>query len=154
MPAGDKRREEAIMAKFESEGYCPAVWVPMLWDEETDPRLAGLWSIVAPSLVYEKEDEHGCTPDTASIDKMFADDPIAYDVLATIVKRDASADKILIRQLHNGACNTQCVSDIQMVMGNAVNPQLIVHAGSNFATVLADAEYGLDLWVWDLASAW
>lgn len=142
------------MAKFESEGYCPANWVPTRWDENSDPRLAGLWSLVGVSIVYEKEDELGCELNSVVINQMFSDDPIACSVLEAIVRRNVNADKILVRQLHNGACNTQSIADIQKVIGEVDNPQLLVHAGSNFIAILADAEYGLDLWVWDLASTW
>lgn len=139
------------MAKFENEGYCPYIWVQKKWDKNTDTRLIGLWSLVGASIVYEKEDEHKCTPDTAACDQIFGTDVIAYDVLSAIIKKNATADKIKVRQLHNGgACNTQKTSDIQKVMGEVTNPELVVHAGSNFVVLLADAEYGLDVWVWDL----
>ena len=48
----------------------------------------------------------------------------------------------------------QKVSDIQKILSEAVNPELIVHAGSNFAIVLAEAEHGLDLWGQDLRTTW
>lgn len=142
------------MAKFENEGYCPCIWVPKTWDENTDTRLIGLWSLVGASIVYEKEDEHKCTPDTAACNQIFGTDVIAYDVLSAIIKKNATSDKIKVRQLHNGACNTQKTSDIQKVMGEVTNPELVVHAGSNFVVLLADAEYGLDVWVWDLRTTW
>lgn len=142
------------MAKWENDGYCPNIWVPKTWDEATDSRIVGLWSLVGPSMVYEKEDSVSCEPDTSRCDRIFGADPISYDVLSAIVKKNVRADKIIIKQLHNGACNTQKLSDIQKVLSNSVNPELIVHAGSNFVVVLADAEYGLDLWVWDLTTCW
>lgn len=140
------------MAKFENEGYCPCIWVPKTWTEETSSCLSGLWSLVGGSIVYEMEDELHCTPDTASCDQIFGTDVIAYDVLSAIVKKNVNADKILVHQLHNGTCGTQKVSDIQKVMSKVTNPELVVHAGSNFVVVLADAEHGLDVWVWDLKS--
>ena len=140
------------MAKFENEGYCPCDWVPKTWDENTDTRLIGLWSLVGASIVYEMEDENRYTPDTAACDEIFGTDVIAYDVLAAIIKKNATAYKIKVRQLHNGA--TQKTSDIQKVMGKVTNPELVVHAGSNFVVLLADAKYGLDVWVWDLRTTW
>lgn len=134
------------MAKFEDEGYCPNQWL-----EFTDSRLVGLWSLIGYSVVYEKEDSVKCTPDTTTCDKAFSSDPIAYDVLSAIVKRNVNADKILVHQLHNGAVNTQRISDIQKTLTESTNPQLIAHAKSNFIVVLADATYGLDVWVWDLS---
>lgn len=143
------RKEEKIMANFEHEGYCPYSNVQLTWNENTDNRLFGLWSLVGASIVYEKE-EHKCTPDIAACDELFSTDVIAYDVLSAIIEKDVTAHKIKVRQLHNEACNTQKKSDIQMAMGRVINPKLVVHAGSNFAVVLADAEYGMDVWVWDL----
>ena len=143
-----------IMAKFEHEGYCPCIWVPMTWDENTDPRLIGLWSLVGASIVYEMEDEYKCPIDTEACNKVFGIDVIAYDVLSAIIKKKSNADKIKVHQLHNGACNRQKTSDIQKVMEEVTNPELVVHAGSNFVVLLADADYGLDVWVWDLCSSW
>ena len=138
------------MAKYENEGYCPCQWV----DLSGDYRLAGLWSLIGTSIVYEKEDAKKCSPDTNTCDKIFSTDPIAYDVLSAIVKKNVNADKILVHQLHNGACNMQCTSDIQKTLAEVTNPQLIAHAGSNFIVIIADASYGIDVWVWDLASCW
>ena len=142
------------MARYESEGYCPNIWVPKKWNEETDMRLAGLWSIFGANVVYAKKDENKCSPDTEKCDEMFANDPIAFDLMTAIVRFNAVAEKILIHQLHNGASNTQKISDIQLIMGKAEKPQLVVKAGSNFAVVLAEASYGIDLWVWDLRTCW
>ena len=138
------------MAKYEDEGYCPFQWV----DLSGDNRLVGLWSLIGSSVVYEKEDAVKCTPDIVTCNKIFSTDPIAYDVLSAIVKKNVNADKILVHQLHNGACNTQRTSDIQKTLTEVTNPQLIAHAGSNFIVIVADASYGIDVWVWDLASCW
>ncbi len=134
------------MAKYENEGYCPCIWV----DLSSDSRLSGLWSLIGPSVVYEKEDAIKCTPDIATCDRIFGIDLIAYDVLSAIVKKNVNADKILVHQLHNGSCTTQQTSDIQKTLAEATNPQLIAHAGSNFIVIIADAPYGIDVWVWDL----
>ena len=142
------------MAKFENEGYCPCIWVPKTWDEDTDTRLIGLWSLVGASIVYEKRDKYNRPLDTAACDQIFGTDVIAYDVLSAIIKKNATADKIKVRQLRSGEDNTQKTSDIQKVMGEVTNPELVVHAGSNFVVLLADAEYGLDVWVWDLRTTW
>ena len=136
------------MAKFENEGYCPDIWVPKNWDENTDSRLAGLWSIIGPSIVYETKDEIKAPIDYAACDQIFGTDVIAYDVLTAIIRKNANAPKIKVNQLHNGS--TQKTTDILNVMSKVSNPVLVVHAKSNFVVVLADAEYGIDLWVWDL----
>ncbi|MCI8519381.1 MAG: hypothetical protein HFJ51_04795 [Clostridia bacterium] len=136
------------MAKYENEGYCPYQWV----DQSTDTRLIGLWSLIGPNVVYEEKDEVNCSPDTTTCDQIFSTDPIAYDVLSAIVKRNVNAEKILVHQPHNGACNTQHISDIQKTLCEAMSPQLIVHAGSNFVVIIADAAYGIDVWVWNLNS--
>ncbi len=142
------------MAKFEKEGYCPCTRVPKTWDENTDTRLFGLWSLVGASIVYEKVDVHNRIPDIAACDQIFGTDVISYDVLSAIIKKNATADKIKVHQLRSGEENTQKTSDIQKVMGKVTNPELVVHAGSNFVVLLADAEYGLDVWVWDLRITW
>ena len=142
------RKEDFTMAKFENEGYCPNIWVPKNWDENTDNRLAGLWSIIGPSIVYEMKDETKSPIDYAACDQIFGTDVIAYDVLTAIIRKNANATKIKVNQLHNGS--TQKTTDILNVMSKVSNPVLVVHAKSNFVVVLADAEYGIDLWVWDL----
>ncbi len=140
------------MAKYENEGYCPNNSVGHLIDESNDSRLGGLWSIIGSSVVYEKEDAVKCTPDYDTCNQAFGSDPIAYDLLSAIIRKNAKADKILVRQLHNGGCNVQSITDIQKVLGETTNPQLIVCASSNFAVIIADAEYGLDVWIWALTS--
>lgn len=116
-----------------------------------DKRLHGVWPIVGPSIIYEKEDKYKRPLDIVACDQMFSTDVIAYDVLSAIIKKNATADTIKVRQLHDGAFNTQKTSDIQKVMGEVTNPELVVHAGSNFVVILANnAKYGLDVWVWDL----
>ena len=129
------------MAKYENEGYCPCQWV----DLSSDDRLVGLWSLIGPSVVYEKEDAVKCTPDCTTCDKIFSTDPISYDVLSAIIKKNVNADKILVRQLHNGACNMQSTSDIQKTLTEVTNPQLIAHAGSNFIVIIAVASHGIDV---------
>ena len=142
------------MSKFEEEGFCPYILVPTTWNENTDTRLSGLWSIVGASIVYEKRDKYNHVLSIEACNQIFGTDVIAYDVLSAIIKKNATADKIKVRQLHNGARNTQKTSDIQKVMGEVTNPELVVRAGSNFVVLLADAEYGLDVWVWDLRITW
>lgn len=134
------------MAKYENEGYCPCQVV----DLTSDNRLVGLWSLIGPSVVYEKEDAVKCAPDTNTCNKIFSTDPIAYDVLSAIVKKNVNADKILVHQLHGGSCNMQRMSDIQKILTEKANPVLIAHAGSDFIVVITDASYGIDIWVWDL----
>lgn len=137
-------------AKYENEGYCPCTCVPTLWNVMTDNRLPGLWSIVGDSIVCERSDENGYLFDSHICNSLFGKDLISYDVLSAIVKRNASADKILIHQPHISS-TTQSTSDIQKILNEVTNPELIVHSGSNFLVILSDAEYGLDVWVWDLS---
>lgn len=131
------------MAKYENEGYCPNQWV----DLTGDTRLEGLWSLIGPSVVYE----NAKSLDTNACDKIFSTDPIAYDVLSAIIRKNANAAKILVHQLYNGSSNTQCTSDIQKTLSEVTNPQLIAYPGSNFIVIIADASHGIDVWVWDLA---
>lgn len=138
------------MAKYENEGYCPYKNV----DLSGDNRLVGLWSLIGYNIVYENKDDANYSPDTTTCDKVFSTDSIAYDVLSAIVKRNVNADKILVHQLHNSAYNMQCISDIQKTLAEVTNPQLIAHAKSNFIVIVADASYGIDLWIWDLTRCW
>lgn len=89
-----------IMAKFEHEGYCPFNSVRNAWDQNTDTRLIGLWSLIGASIVYEREDENEdeskCIFNTAACDQIFGTDVIAYDVLSAIIKKNANADKIKV----------------------------------------------------------
>ena len=88
------------MAKFEHEGYCPFNSVRNAWDQNTDTRLIGLWSLIGASIVYEREDENEdeskCIFNTAACDQIFGTDVIAYDVLSAIIKKNANADKIKV----------------------------------------------------------
>ena len=123
--------------------YCTYQWV----DFSKDERLVGLWSLIGASVVFSKE-----VPNMYQ--QVFDTDPIAYDVLASIVKKNVNADKILVRQMCNGNCNMQSITDMHRVVKEAKNPQLIVHAGSNFLVILADAEYGMDVWILDVSSCY
>lgn len=136
------------MAKYEGEGYRPWNVVPKTWNAYLTTRLWGLWMLVGESIVYENEDNL----DNEACNKIFGTDFIAYDVLSAIVKKNVNADKILVHQLYNGDSDTQSVSDVQKILAEATNPQLIAHARSRFVVVIADASYGIDVWVWDLKS--
>lgn len=138
------------MAKYENEGYCPANWVPKAWNEDSDKRLIGLWSLVGDSIVYVEEHEHHCTPDSAACNQAFGTDAIAYDLLAAIVRKNVKAKKIAVYQLHGKSSNKQDLADIFKVMKRGTNPELVLHPASNFAAVLADTTYGMDVWIWDL----
>lgn len=138
------------MAKYEKEGYCPSAWVPKAWNENSDKRLIGLWNLVGDSIVYVEEREHNCTPDSAACNQAFGTDAIAYDLLSAIIRKNANADKIAVYQLRSKSCNKQALSDIYRVMKRSTSPELVLHTASNFAAVLADATYGMDVWIWDL----
>lgn len=138
------------MSRYEKEGYCPGAWVPKLWDETSDKRLIGLWSLIGDSVVYIEEHEHNCTPDSAACNQAFGKDIIAYDLLAAIVRKNVNARKIAVYQLHSESVNRQDIADIYKVMKKSNNPELVLHPASNFAAVLADTAYGMDVWIWDL----
>lgn len=136
------------MAMYEKEGYCPQNSVSTrLAADNADRRLAGLWSLVGPQTVYSKDPYDTADSD---LDTMFCDDPIAYELLASMVKKNPVAKKIVVHQVRNGACNSQSIKDISRVMAENENPQLIVADKSRYAVVLADADYGLDIWAWNL----
>lgn len=138
------------MAKYENLGYCPQQWVPKMWDENTDSVIPGLWSLVSGAIVYQDKDGFECNIDIDSCNQMFGTDPIARKLLEAIVRRNVNVDKIVVHQIHNGACNTQKISDIKNILHSAINPELVVYAGSNYAVVLSDTDYGMDVYVWDL----
>lgn len=137
------------MAKDENvnvnENYCQWKWA----DISGDKRLLGLWSLIDSRVVYERKDAN---LDTSTYHEVFSTDPIAYDVLSGIIKKNVNADKILVHRSNKGASNRQHTSDIQKTLAEVTNPQLIVHAGSHFCVIIADASYGIDVWVWNLIS--
>lgn len=135
------------MAKFENEGYCPYNFVTE-WISKNDNSLFGLWSLIGDSIVYEKKE--ASVINVENFNKVFSEDIIACDLITSIIKRNANAEKILVRQFYNLFCCTQNISDIPKVLAQVTNPELILHAGSNFAVILADTSYGMDIWVWDL----
>ena len=123
------------MANYENERYCAGI------ELSNDNRLEGLWSLIGAKVEFENDDY--------SLDHtLFGTDPIAYDVLSAIIRKNVNANKILVHPLPNEALT----SDIQEALAEVTNPLLIAHAGSNFIVLLADAPYGIDVWVWDLAS--
>lgn len=135
---------------IKNEGHRP-------WQERYTPfdtRLPGFWDLVGNLIVYEQEDCIGCPPDTKTCDHIFYDDMITYKLMKKIVLRGLNAEKISVHQQYHhtdGACKYQAVSDIYKIMSTSQNPELFAQAGSNFIVVLADAPYGLDVWIWDLA---
>ena len=129
------RKEEKIMANYENERYSAGI------ELSNDNRLEGLWSLIGAKVEFEN--------DGYSLDQtLFGTDPIAYDVLSAIIRKNVNANKILVHPLPNDALT----SDIQEALAEVTNPLLIAHAGSNFIVLLSDAPYGIDVWVWDLAS--
>lgn len=142
------------MAKYENDGYCPNIWVPKKWTKDSDPCLFGLWSLVGDSIVYTHDPEPACNPDINTCDKVFSTDPIAVNLLTAMVRKNVNADKILVHQIFNGGCNKQSNKDIGKVLGTSKNPEIITAPKSEFLVVLSDADYGMDVWIWDLNSTW
>lgn len=127
------------MAKHEHEGYCPCIWVNF-----QNSRLVPFWDLIGGNIVYEKND----LIQTSRYDRIFDSDPIAYNLLSGLIRKNVNADKILVRILCDG--NYQHFSDIQKVLSEANAPQLIAYPESKFIAILSNADYGLDLWIWDL----
>lgn len=140
------------MAKYENECNYPCYSPCKELDFTRDNRLVGLWSLISSSIKFEAEDKGltNCYPDIYN--KLFSTDPISYRVLSAIVKKNVNADQILVRKLRNKFGQKQFTSDIQETLGKVTNPKLIAEAGSNFIVIIADASYGIDVWVWDLTS--
>lgn len=146
------------MAKYEAEGYCPEkdVWDFLDKENATDDRraLAGLWSIICESIVYPQNILTG-TIDKDTVVRIFTSDSIAPKLMTDIVKYNANASKIRIKQPRICLGNhNQCLYDIQKKLGETKNPQLVLAAGSNYAVIIAETEgteNELDVYVWDLA---
>lgn len=134
------------MAKYENEGYCPNNYVAD-WLIKENSSLFGLWNIIGNSIVYE---DKSSIINIEQFNKIFTEDVISTDLITSIIKKKPTAEKILVRQFCNLSCCTQKISDIQKVMKQAIDPELVLHAGSDFAAILADSDYGMDIWVWDL----
>lgn len=147
------------MAKYENLGYCPnndvsAFYASQEGKDYGKPWLYGMWRLFGSSVVFEPTDLHDCDIDVGVCKSIFMSDPIAESVMAGIIRKDVNADKILVKQLHTGAGNTQHLEDIQKVLGEVMEPKLIMAPGSRFVAILAKSDEGLDLWVWDLQSSY
>ncbi|MBR2997375.1 hypothetical protein IKF33_03030 [Candidatus Saccharibacteria bacterium] len=115
-----------------------------------DRRLYGLWSILCSAILYAETDACGFASDTKVFDDLFkGEDKITFRVLSALIKRYADGCAIKVCQLHEDHIWQSC-KDAQRVLVEADNPELIVAPGSRFMAVLTDADYGLDLWIWDL----
>ena len=133
------------MAKWEREGYCPCQWLKF-----EDNNLVGLWSLIRSSVVYERQDYPAISSE--KLDQMLTTDPIARRVMEAVISRNVNADKILVRPCYNNCrSNAYLGQDVQNKLIEAKNPQLVLASNSEFTVVLADADYGLDLWVWGLS---
>lgn len=134
------------MARYEQEGYCPynAVWRELRVGK-IDHRLIGLWEMIGPSIVYETMNESGAPTllDSENCNTLFCRDPIAYRVMGAIIRKNPQ--KIMVRQ-----DGRQSLASIREILTAESNAELVIEAGSSFAVVLAEADYGLDLWVWNL----
>ena len=141
------------MAKFEREGYCPNndVSEVLRTNDDIDIRLHGLWSLIGPSVVCVQDDAAAVAKWDDVVD-IFTIDPITYHLMDKLIRYESDANKIAVKQIWNGACNTQCYSDIQKVLMQAVEPQLVIHSGSRFAAVITSMNYGIDLYIWDLTN--
>ena len=135
------------MAKYEDEGYCPATDVQDKLSKHDNQSLYGLWNLFKDSVVYEKEDclHHPLNPEVCN--DVFSYDPISAKVLETIVRTNVNAEKILVHQLYE---YDDFLFEIKELVCNSSNSKLILAPGSNFAVVISDAPYGLDVWVCDL----
>lgn len=146
------------MAKYETEGYCPNNDVyHFSYSEECENllrrNLAGLWSIIGSSVVCIAESKDQSV-NTDAVYKMFTTDPVAEVLMTEIIKYNANADKIAVRQIHGGACNTQYFSDIQKTLAETKNPKLVLRSGSEFAVIISEADYGIDVHFWYLPCCW
>lgn len=146
------------MAKFESEGYCPhnAVSTTLL-GEADDPRLLGLWSMLGPSVVCYR-DEFDLPVDTGAVVEMFAKDPIAYQLMSTILSY-TTVEKVCVFQNHKYGCSNQQhkQSMLELLLDSkTIKPVLVLEDQSRFAVVLTGSEDTsiVNLHMWDLRNCW
>lgn len=139
---------KAVMARYESEGYCPSIWVGRrLFNPGTDKRLIGLWEITRDAVVYDTDEKY--KPQHQETDEIFSSDPIAFSLLSTLIRRNATAKMIKVFQ--PWVINSrQQLADLQQMLSAKPNSTLVSASKSNFIALVADAEYGLDVYVWDL----
>lgn len=111
-----------------------------------DRRLLGLWCVLRNAIIYESG-----TPNPELLDGLFAGEfNLAYSILSAVVKRYLDGFAVKVRQIRDDANCWQSRESILEVVSTTKNPELIVGPGSRFLAVLSDADYGLDLWIWDL----
>lgn len=138
------------MAKYEKEGYCPFDTVnSALHLEGSDRRLVGLWSLIGPSVVCIDE-PNGLQVDYNAVINMFSDDHIAFPLMEKIVRYNANAKKIAVKQIRYDDRGKQYYSDIQRILTNASNPQLVMQIGSCYIAIITAVDYGIDLYFWDM----
>lgn len=147
------------MAKYENLGFCPNNYVTGFYFSQAGkdygkPWLYGMWRLFGGAVVFEPKDLRDCDIDVEVCKTIFTSDPIAESIMSAIIRKDVNAEKILVKQLHGGACNTQHLEDIQKVLVEVDEPQLIIAPGSRFSAIIAKNNEGLDLWVWDLQSSY
>lgn len=136
------------MAKFESEGYCPFNSVmSAVRKEGSDDRLIGLWILFGPKVVCV-DDANMSELDMDVVNKMFTDDPISFVLMKSIIEYNVNAEKVALKRIGSGG--TQNSSDIQKILSDTKNPKLIVAPRSRYVAIIAEAQYGIDLYYWDL----
>ena len=147
------------MAAYESYGFCPYNTVTT-WCFSQEAHdcgkewLYGLWRVFGGNVVFApKKDNGGTDIDVKCLDA-FTTDPIAENLMMGIVRANANATKVLVRQLHNGAMNTQELSDVQKVIAEASAPKLIAKPESRFLAVIDNVGDEITVWLWDLDSTY
>ena len=142
------------MARYEQDGYCPFNGVTnYCFSKEGQDHghewHYGLWRVFGPNVVFASKKANG-SDDDAKCESAFTTDPIAEDLMMGIIRANANASKIQVRQLHNGAKNTQKMADVQKVLAEATAPKLIAKAGSHYLAIIDSNGEELVVWLWDL----
>lgn len=144
--AEEKITEEKITSS-ELTGESPDKKIREKLKDAGDKRLLGAWSMLGNGnpILYEAG-----TPNMEVLDAFFSGEfSMTYDVLEAIGGRYLNGFTVKVRQIRDDNC-CQSRSNIVEVINTVKNPEIIITAGSRFLAVLADADYGLDLWIWDL----
>ncbi len=123
--------------------------VSEIMDENRDPSVRARFSIVGDQIVFRREAEDDSIEmnewDKEFCRKIFCKDPMASELLNCIVLKNVNANQIVIKRI-----NGDIGSTFTQLLDKGLNPDYVLDADSSFAVILTDADYGMDVLVWEL----
>ncbi len=133
------------MAIYKIKEFYPYEQVAAMLNQYGSAKTRHIWSIIGPRVVCSDPD------DIYPVVDMFAKDPISYCLMTQINRYDVFAKKILIKKTQSDEHSAQHFKDISKMLNDSKkNPQLVIFARSRYAIILTEAEYGIDLYYWNL----